>query len=80
MLTRSPFLQLERGFIDPHKIPNRDRYPEVRAIAQALYEAHEKLRATPGAPDVRKLSVRIYRNWDCFIRQLVINLQAAAGR
>jgi hypothetical protein len=49
-------------------------------IAQALYEAHEKLKATPDAPAVRKLSVRVYRDWDCFIRQIAINLEAAAIR
>ena len=71
---------LARGFVDPHKIPTWPRYPEAQTIAQVLYEAHEKLKATPDAPAVRKLSIRVYRDWDCFIRQMAINLEAAAGR
>lgn len=71
---------LARGFVDPHKIPTWNRYPEAQTIAQALYEAHEKLKATPNAPAVRKLSIRVYRDWDCFIRQMAINLEAAAIR
>lgn len=70
---------LVRGFIDPHKIPNWDRYPEAQAIAQAMYEAHEKLKVTHNAPVVRKLSIRVYRDWDSFVRQMAINLEAAAN-
>lgn len=66
---------LARGFIDPHKIPTWSRYPEAQMVAQALYEAYEKLKVTPDAPAVRKLSVRVYRDWDCFIRQMAINLE-----
>ena len=71
---------LKLGFVDPYKIPNRKRYPEAQRIAQALYEAHEKLKATADAPRVRNLSMRVYRDWACFIRQMAINLEAAALR
>jgi hypothetical protein len=66
---------IARGFIDPYKIPSLTRYPEAQMIAQTMYEAHEKLKLTPAAPTVRKLSVRIYRNWDSFIWQMAINLE-----
>lgn len=68
-------LNLRRGFIDPHKIPTWERYPEARAIGQTKYEAHEKLKVTPGAPIARRISVRVYRDWDSFIRQMAINLK-----
>ena len=71
---------LARGFVDPHKIPTWNRYPEAQLIVQALYEAHERLKATPEAPAVRSLSMRVYRDWDCFIRQMAINLEAIARR
>jgi hypothetical protein len=71
---------LVRGFIDPREIPTWDRYPEAQMISQALYEAHDKLAATSGAPVVRKPTVRVYRDWDCFIRQMAINLESAATR
>jgi hypothetical protein len=70
---------LTRGFIDPHKIPTWNRYPESQMIGQALYEAHEKLKVTPDAPAVRKLSVRVYFDWDSFVRQVAINLESAAA-
>ncbi len=71
---------LARGFIDPHKIPIWKRYPEAQMIAQALYEAYGKLKATADAPAVRRLSVRVYRDWDCFVRQMAMNLESAAIR
>lgn len=70
---------LARGFIDPHKIPTLDRYPEAQMIGQVMYEAHEKLKATRDAPAVRKLSIRVYRDWDSFVRQMAINLESVAA-
>jgi hypothetical protein len=69
---------LKRGFIDPYKIPLFDPYPEAQKVAQAMFLLHEKLKITPGAPIVRKPSLRIYRNWDSFVRQMAINLEAAS--
>jgi len=68
---------LKRGFIDPYKIPLFDRYPEAQKVAQAMYLTHEKLKITQGGPIVRKASLRIYRDWDSFIRQMAMNLEAA---
>jgi len=70
---------LRRGFIDPHKIPTWNRYPEAQMIAQTMYSAHEKLKNTLNAPAVRHLSLRIYSDWDSFIRQMAINLERIAG-
>jgi hypothetical protein len=69
-------LGLERGFIDPHKIPTWSRYPEAQAVIDALWSVHEKLKATPDAPSVRKVSMRVYREWNTFVRQMAINLEA----
>lgn len=66
-----------RGFIDPHKLPILYSYPEAQVVAQAMYEAHEKLKVTPGAPAVSRLSLRVYRDWDSFMRQMAINLESA---
>lgn len=70
---------LARGFIDPQKIPTWNRYPEAQTVAQTMYTAHEKLKVTRDAPVVRKLSVRVYCDWDSFIRQMAINLEAVVG-
>ena len=67
---------LSRGFIDPYKIPTFNRYPEAQDTVNILYRAHEKLKATAGAPFVRRISLRVYRDWNSFIRQFSINLEA----
>jgi len=69
---------IKRGLVDPHKIPTWSRYPESQKIAQITYEAMGKLRVTPSAPNIRKVSVRVYRDWGCFIQQLATNLRALA--
>lgn len=69
---------LERGFIDPHKIPTWNRYPEAQKVAQSVFEAAEKLKATGNAPHVNHVSVRVYSDWDSFVRQLAMNLEVAA--
>jgi len=70
---------IARGFIDPHKIPTLQRYPEAQMVAQVMYEAHEKLKVTRDAPAVRRLSLRVYRDWNSFVRQMAINLESAAA-
>lgn len=67
---------LEHGFIDSYKIPSFYRYPEAQATASVLHIAREKLKATTGAPLVRRVTLRVYRDWNSFIRQLSINLQS----
>jgi hypothetical protein len=67
---------LLRGFIDPYKIPTWSSYPESKAIMDALWRVHEKLKVTPHAPTIRKVSLRVYRDWDSFIRQMAVNLEA----
>jgi len=69
---------IKRGFIDPHKIPNWNRYREAQMVAQTMYVAHEKLKNTLDAPAVRRLSIRVYHDWDSFIRQMALNLRNAA--
>jgi len=66
---------LARGFIDPHKVPTFNRYPTVQFIMNAMYVAREKLKVTSGAPIVKRVSVRVYNDWDSFIKQMAINLQ-----
>jgi hypothetical protein len=69
---------IKRGLLDPYKIPTWSRYPEAQKVAQTAYEAMYKLRITPDAPKTRRVSIRIYRDWDSFIQQLAVNLSALA--
>jgi hypothetical protein len=67
-----------RGFIDAHKIPYWNRYPEAQRVGQTLSIAIKKLKSSRMAPKVHRLSLRAYRNWDSFIRQMAISLEAIA--
>ncbi|MEJ2182729.1 MAG: hypothetical protein P8Y66_04320 [Nitrospirota bacterium] len=71
---------IQRGFIDPDKIPTLDRYPIIQAIQQAMYLLPEKLRQTTEAPNVRKASIRTFNNWDAFVNQASLNLEIVARR
>jgi len=68
---------IDRGFIDTHKIPLRDMYPIAQKIRQAMWILQEKLKQTANAPIASKMSIRVYMDWHAFIRQLEINLTYA---
>lgn len=69
---------IKRRFIDPYKIPIWDRYPMSRLISNTMWMLKCKCETTTGAPKFRKSSIRIYRDWEAFIRQLSTNLRYAA--
>lgn len=63
---------IERGFIDTNKIPNREMCPKIRQINNAMYLIPLKLNEYHGIK-VLKASVRVYKNYDLFWRQLKLN-------
>ena len=68
---------LPRGFIDPNKIPNFQRYPLAQEISQCMWMLVKRLDITPGGPKVRRATTRVYRDWHSFVTRLSINLQTA---
>lgn len=70
---------IPRGFFDPKKLPNFDRYPLAKSINDAMWRLHERMKVTPGAPVIKGASVRIYRDWHCFVDQVTLNLKLAIG-
>jgi hypothetical protein len=60
---------LANGFVDPYKI-----YNHYHDLDQVMWQLKTKLAATPQAP-VCKASVRVYRDWEAFVRQQQVNLQ-----
>ena len=68
---------VRRGFIDPHKVPTWDRYPLSQLISNTMWMVGGKCRSTVGAPTFRKSTIRVYKDWDAFIKQLAINLDSA---
>ncbi len=69
---------IQRGFIDANKIPNRDSYPLAKRIAQSLYLLPGKLKITEGGFETRRASIRVYRDWSSFMRQISLNLKIVA--
>lgn len=66
---------LYRGFIDSKFIPNHEQYKATRAIANAMYLLKGKLDVTPLAPSISDASVRCYRSWDSYVRQISLSLK-----
>lgn len=75
-LLRAP-KNIRRGFLDTKLVPNRDRYPRIKAISQTMFQLKNRLDATPAAPRVRQASVRVYRDWAACLAQVEINLERA---
>uniref|UniRef100_UPI004049265C hypothetical protein n=1 Tax=Flavobacterium sp. TaxID=239 RepID=UPI004049265C len=63
---------LNRGFIDTYKIPNRDFFPLTKKINNLLYLIPFKLNEIHGIKN-KKASLRVYKNECTFINQLKIN-------
>lgn len=65
---------ISRGFLDSHLVPNLNAYPTIQNIAQSMWLLKGKLDVTEGAPSVKSASIRCYKNWDSYVRQIVISL------
>jgi len=68
---------IPKGFFDPKKVPNFDRYPVVQRVNQSMWMLVKRLEVTPGAPRVHRASSRVYRDWPSFIERVSFNLWAA---
>lgn len=63
---------IDRGFIDTNKIPNREMCPITQKINNAMYLIPLKLDEYYNIK-VSKASVRVYKSYDLFRRQLKLN-------
>lgn len=70
---RGPNL-IHRGFLDSKIVPNREAYPSTMNISQTMWLLKGKLDLTDSAPCVKSASVRCYRDWGSYVRQMVISL------
>jgi hypothetical protein len=68
-----------RGAIDPRKIPTWNRFPCSQKIGTATWRVNKRLTVSEDAPRVRKLSVRVYRDWVSFAEIVSTNLGRAAA-
>lgn len=67
--------KINRGFIDPHMIPTWKRYPNSQLIGNTMWLIKAKCEITKGSPEFKKSTIRVYRNWIFFIKQVVLNLR-----
>jgi len=65
-------VQLQNGFIDTYKIPNYDKFLNAKKISNALYLIARNLERDYSIIPT-KASIRVYSNWETFIKQLKRN-------
>ena len=65
---------IERGFLDSKMIPTIGDY-DTKEINNVMWELKEYLNENEDAPNVRKASLRCYRSWSHFERQMLLNLK-----
>lgn len=65
---------ISKGFIDSKIIPNYSQYQTTQNIAQTMWMVKEKLGVTENAPKVSQASVRCYRSWSDYVRQVSLSL------
>jgi hypothetical protein len=65
---------LDRGFIDTYKIPNRNLFPLTMKINNLLYLIPFKLNEIHGIKN-SKASLRVYKNEHLFLNQLKLNTE-----
>ncbi len=65
---------IQRGFIDTKKIPNRLKYSTAQKINNTMYLLVSKLEITLNAPKPKAASVRCYSSWDAFVQQALLSL------
>lgn len=66
---------IERGFIDTYKIPNRDPFPLTRKISNSLFLITFKLNEFHGIKN-KKSSLRVYKDGLTFLNQLKLNTES----
>jgi len=65
---------IQRGFLDSTLVPNHTAYPTIKNIAQSMWLLKGKLDITEDAPRVKSASVRCYKDWSSYVRQMVVSL------
>ncbi len=67
-------INLAMGFVDPYMIPSYFKYGTAQMIGQTAWLVLSRMKITSGAPDVRRVSVRVYRDWNSFSSRMELNL------
>lgn len=62
------------GFVDPYKIPRYFKYGTAQMVAQTEWTVLMRMKMTSGIPEIRRVSTRVYRDWNSFIQRMDLNL------
>lgn len=74
-------LSIKRGFIDSIRVPNRDRYGAFKGMNSRLADLLAKLyKIDQGPKPQSKLTLRCYKDWSAYERQLDVSLKAVINR
>ena len=65
---------LSNGFINGNIVPYMDSYSQAQLLGQAAYETTIRLNQTPGIPNIKKETIRVYKSWEAFVNQQKLNL------
>ena len=73
--------RIQRGFIESRHVPNRQRYNVFSAMNGCLADLWAKLQKTDEGPKPEKrLTLRCYRDWPSYERQMTISLRLVVDR
>lgn len=64
---------INSGFIDPYKIPNRTEYQPSSTISQLSFDIKKHF-------ELNKAGFRVYNSWDSFIKQCLLNLTSCINK
>jgi hypothetical protein len=65
------------GFVDTWLFPGSDDYKSILKVNDVMSRLVIRLGNTPGAIGHKKISARIYRNWDSLVNRVAFNLESA---
>lgn len=68
---------ITRGFIDAYKIDHHRYLEHAALVTNTASYGQQRLQSTEGAPKGKRMSIRVYEDFDAFFRQMRLNLDYA---
>ncbi|MFS2136522.1 hypothetical protein [Duganella sp. Dugasp56] len=65
------------GFVDTSQFPGNENYLSIRNVNDTMSRLQKRLEKTKGVPAPKKITARIYRDWNALIRRVSFNLESA---
>ncbi|WP_298410365.1 hypothetical protein [Janthinobacterium sp.] len=75
-IKRLPTL-IKRGFIDTNQILGNENYASILKINNTMWQLSVKLKNTPEIMTPKKVTARIYSDWDSLVTRVSFNLDSA---